>query len=89
MFGVASAYGLFVRHAKNISINDVEFNTLEPDHRPGLLFDDVSDIDLRNVTVQRTDDSNAVILKNVTDFTILQSRGIEDQRIAVAKEKGF
>ena len=89
MFGVASAYGLFVRHAKNITIDDVEFNILEPDHRPGLLFDDVSGIDLRNLTVQRTDDSNAIILKNVTDFTILQSRGIEDQKIEFAKEKKF
>jgi hypothetical protein len=89
MFGVAAAYGLFVRHAKNITIDDVEFNILEPDHRPGLLFDDVSGIDLRNVTVQRTDDSNAIILKNVTNCTILQSRGIEDQKISFVKEKKF
>ncbi len=89
MFGVAPAYGLFVRHAKNITINNVELNILEPDYRPGLLFDDVSGIDLQNVTLQRTDRSNAIVLKNVSHLTILQSRGIEDQKIEFVKEKKF
>jgi polygalacturonase len=89
MFGVAPAYGLFVRHAKDITINNVELNILEPDYRPGLLFDDVSGIDLQNVTLQRTDNSNAIVLKNVSAFTIFQSRGIEDQKIEFAKEKNF
>jgi polygalacturonase len=89
MFGTASAYGLFVRHAKDITISDVEFNILEPDYRPGLMFDDISGIDLRNVTVQRTDNSNAIILKNVTNCNILQCRGIEDQKIEFVKEKSF
>ena len=89
MFGVAFAYGLFVRHAKDITLNDVEFNILEPDYRPGLSFDDVSGINLRNVTIQRTDSSNAVVLTNVTECTILQSRGIEDQKIEFVKEKRF
>lgn len=89
MFGVASAYGLFVRHAKDVDIRDVEFNVLEPDYRPGLVFDDVNGVDLRNVAVQRTDNSTAIILKNVTNFTTLQSRGIEDQKIESVKEKAF
>ncbi len=89
MFGVASAYGLFVRHAKDITINDVEFNVLEPDYRPGLIFDDVHGSDLRNVTLQSIDNVSAIILKNVSHFTILQSRGIEDQKIEFVKEKKF
>ncbi len=89
MFGIAPAYGLFVRHAKDITINDVQFKLLEPDYRPGLIFDDVSGVDLRNATIQRTGDSNAVILKNVTDFKVLQSRGIEDQSIKSVEEKIF
>jgi polygalacturonase len=87
MFGTAPAYGLFVRHAKDIKINDVEFNTSEPDARPGYLFDDVDGIDMRNVTVQRAENSNAVVLKNVANFSIIQSTGIEDQKIKKIKEK--
>ena len=89
MFGVAPAYGLFVRHAKDIKINDVEFIFLEPDYRPGYIFDDVDGVDMRSVTIQRTDNSNAVVLKNVTNFNILQSRGIGDQKIEFVKERTF
>lgn len=87
MFGVAPAYGLFVRHAKDIKINDVEFSVLEPDSRPGYLFDDVNGIDLRNVTVQRSENSNAIVLKNVTGFNVLQSKGIEDLKLDFVGEK--
>jgi polygalacturonase len=87
MFGVSPAYGLFVRHAKDIKISDVEFSVLEPDMRPGYHFDDVNGIDLRNVTIQRTTNSNAIVLKNVSDFNILQSKGIEDLKLDIVKEK--
>lgn len=89
MFGVAPAYGLFVRHAKDIKINDVEFSFMEPDLRPGYIFDDVNGIDLRNVTIQHTENSNAIILKDVSGFNILQSKGIEDLKLDIVKEKAI
>ncbi len=87
MFGVAPVYGLFVRHAKDIKMNDVEFNFGGPDYRPGLLFDDVDGVDMRNVTVQRTENSNTILLKNVTNCSILQSKGFEDEKMESVKEK--
>lgn len=87
MFGVPPAYGLYVRHANDIKINDVEFSFLNPDLRPGYLFDDVNGVDLRNVTVEHDTNSNVLVLKNVTGFDILQSKGIEDLKLVVVKEK--
>jgi hypothetical protein len=87
MFGVAPVYGLFIRHAKDIKISDVEFNFLEPDYRPGFLFDDVDGVDMRDVTIQRMENSNAIVLKNVTNFNIFQSKDIEDLRLGNIKEK--
>lgn len=87
MFGIPPAYGLFVRHAKDIKINDVEFSFLETDSRPGYVFDDVNGVDLRNVTVEHNVDSNVLVLKNVTGFNILQSKGIEDLKLDVVKDK--
>jgi len=81
MFGLAPAYGMFVRHAKDIKINDVEFRILKPDYRPCFIFDDVYDIDMRNVTAQRTEKSDFAILKNVTKFTTIQCKDIEDLKI--------
>ncbi len=87
MFGKAPAYGLFVRHAKDIKIHDIEFKLLAPDDRPGLIFDDVDGVDLQNVTIQRTENSKAIILKNVNNFSILQSAGIEDVKLNTIKQK--
>ncbi|MGD1006216.1 MAG: glycosyl hydrolase family 28-related protein [Ignavibacteriaceae bacterium] len=87
MFGIPPVYGLFVRHANDIKISDVEFNFLEPDYRPGLIFNDVNSVDMRNVTVQRMENANAIILKNVMNFNILQSKDIEDQKLDSVKEK--
>jgi len=81
MFGVSPAYGLFVRHAKDISISDVEFKFMEPDYRPGLIFDDVDGVDLRNVAIQQTENSRAIVLKNINNFNILQSEGFEDLKL--------
>ena len=41
---------------------------------------------MRDVTVQRTENSSSVVLKNSENFTIVQSKGIEDQKIEKVKE---
>jgi polygalacturonase len=87
MFGPAVAYALFVRHAKDIRIHDVQFSLLSPDQRPALMFDDVKGIDLRNITAQKSETTGMIVLKKVSDFSIYQSSGIPDQKIASAKEK--
>jgi polygalacturonase len=87
MFGVAPAYGLFVRHAKGINIDDVEFHFSEPDYRPGMMFEDVNGVELRDVSIQRTKGADAIVLKNVTNFVVLQSPGFEDQRLDTVMEK--
>ena len=43
MFGVIlPAYGFYVRHAKNVTFENVVINTLQPDARPEYKFDDVN-----------------------------------------------
>lgn len=88
MFGSNPAYGLFVRHAKNIKISDVEFNFINDDKRPALKFDDVKGLFIRNFTPQRSEGANAIELINVTDFKIYQSSDIDDQqsKAVAAKE---
>ena len=89
MFGVAPAYGLFVRHAKDIKISDVEFNFMEPDYRPGYIFNDVDGIDMRDVTFQRKENSDAIVLKDVKNFSILQSKGMKDQKFENVKVRNL
>ena len=87
MFRKSLVYGLFIRHANNITINDVKFNFIEQDYRPGIIFNDVNGVYMRNVTVQRMENSNAIILRNVKNFNIVQSKGIKDQELKSIDEK--
>ncbi len=40
--GTLPAHGLYIRHARNVSLKDVSFEVERPDARPAILFDDVS-----------------------------------------------
>jgi polygalacturonase len=45
MFGWSlPAYGLYVRHAGNITLNNIQFNLLQPDARPAIWLEDVHDL---------------------------------------------
>jgi polygalacturonase len=48
MFGnTLPAYGMYVRHVKNITLDNIQFYLIRPDYRPAILFDDAQDITLR------------------------------------------
>lgn len=85
MFGAIPAYGLFVRHAKNIQLNDVEFYTLSPDNRPALLFDDVKGADIRFVKAQKEIGIPLLVLKNSSAIQLFQSFGISKQLVKNTK----
>jgi hypothetical protein len=46
MYGVLPAHGLYVRHARNVVLRDVELRVEEPDARPALVADDVAELEL-------------------------------------------
>jgi hypothetical protein len=80
MFGVSPAYGLFVRHAKNIKIDDVEFSYLKPDYRPAFVFDDVQGIYMNHVVAQKETGESPLRMQNSSGLSVYQSPGIEAQQ---------
>jgi len=51
MFGHSlPAYGLYVRHAKNIKLYNIRFTLKEPDARPAIWLDDAHDILIRDLS---------------------------------------
>lgn len=78
MFGTNPAYGMFIRHAKNIKLSDVEFHFLNDDNRPAFYLDDVKDIYLFHVTLQQKDGVPSMIKKDVSDITIVQSPALKN-----------
>lgn len=46
MFGVLPAYGIYLRHAKGLTFEDITLDTASPDLRPALVGEDVEDLEL-------------------------------------------
>jgi polygalacturonase len=61
------AYGMYVRHVKNITLDNIQFNLNRPDYRPAILFDDAQDINLRAFkATQPEGEQQKIIEKNST-----------------------
>jgi polygalacturonase len=76
MFGKIPASGLFVRHARNLEVSNVEIAVAEKDERPAFWLEDVEGADFFRVKTPRI--SRAFSLQNVKEFRVLGSRGIAD-----------
>lgn len=48
-FGVTPAYGLNIRHANNVMLQDVQLSTLQPDARPAIFLEDVQDVTIADL----------------------------------------
>jgi hypothetical protein len=46
MWGVLPAYGLYARHARGLTLNDVRFDLASPDLRPAVVGDDLEDLEI-------------------------------------------
>ena len=79
MFGpVLPSHGFFIRHARNIHLNNVEVVCIKEDARPAFVVQDVRGADFFRVKAQRPPDASTFALKNVADFSLTQSRPLPD-----------
>ena len=81
MFGELPVYGFFIRHVKGIELNNVEVSFMKEDFRPAFLLVDVKGADFFHVKAQKTQDVPTFSLKNVSDFSVQQSRPVADTRL--------
>jgi polygalacturonase len=88
-FGVLPAYGLFVRHVKGLELHDINLHLLGPETRPALHLQDVQGVELRHVVAQQARAAALLVLQEVQDLTILDSRPLKDQTIKTVKAKQF
>jgi polygalacturonase len=77
--GVMPSYGFFIRHVKNIAMNNVEISYLGEETRPPFVIDDAWGIELRNVKSKPVPGVPLFKLKNVENILIKDSKGIEDK----------
>jgi hypothetical protein len=65
------AYGMYVRHVKNLVLENFSFNLLKPDARPAVVMDDCHHIRLRNFDVDLPSNDQALVrIIESTDITL-------------------
>jgi polygalacturonase len=81
MFGVLPAYGLYCRHVRNLTFDNVEVGTATSDGRPSLGCDDVTGMLIRGWNaVSGGADVPAVRFEDVTDASVERLRAPSEAR---------
>ncbi|MEP6903674.1 MAG: glycoside hydrolase family 28 protein [Actinomycetota bacterium] len=87
MFGVLPAYGFYIRHAKGITFESVEVSFEKEDARPAFLLDDVKNVEFFRTNAELSNGAKMFNLKNVSNFSLFQSRNLADRKIETVAAK--
>ena len=87
MFGVLPASTFYIRHAKNITFDNIRVSFLNEDFRPAFVLDNVHGADFDRLNVMTK--SKLFSLKNVSDFAVTNSKNMADTKIEKVERKEF
>jgi hypothetical protein len=85
-FGPMPSHGFFIRHVRGLEMRDIEIRPMQEDLRPAFLLDDVEGADFIHIKLPQSA-GPAVVLKDVKDFSIVQSRPVPDSYFESAEKK--
>jgi polygalacturonase len=88
-FGKIPAYGFFIRHARNITLTDVELKLELKDSRPPYILEDVKGAVFINVRADHGEGIPSFVLKNVSDFRTVNCGILPDKKIEKAADTKF
>lgn len=83
MFGDLPAYGLYCRHAKNVTFRDLNIRTRQPDDRPALICDDVEGLQLSGLTGWGVGPTPVILFENVRNALLTGLRAPACERTFV------
>ncbi|MDQ6610500.1 MAG: glycoside hydrolase family 28 protein [Bacteroidota bacterium] len=87
--GIMPAYGFFIRHAKNIQLNNVEVSFMGEETRPAFVIDDVKGIDMFRVKAQAATGVKNFVLKNVERFSLKDRTDSKERNFEKLKTTSF
>lgn len=70
MFGELPAWGLYVRHAKGITMKNIRMSIKEADYRPAMVFDDVENLIIEDLDISGDEKSDPIFLHHTEEVTI-------------------
>lgn len=83
------AYGFFIRHAKNISMTNIDLKFENEDFRPPFILEDVEGAYFNNVYTPHAEGVPSFILKNVSDFRTINCGILPDKKIDKTTDTKF
>lgn len=78
MFGVTPAYGLYVRHARNLEVHHADLRSAGQEGRPPVLLDDVDGASFDHVRFARGAAASTFVLRVVRDIVVKDAQGVPD-----------
>jgi polygalacturonase len=84
-FGVLPAYGFFIRHAKNVKLNNVEISYMGAETRVPIILDDVKGVTLNQVKAQIPAGQPMYRLHEVSGFEIIPAKSVSKKLIVVTR----
>lgn len=88
-FGILPVYGFFIRHAQNIELNNVNLYLLGKENRPAIMLTATKEIKMRNVNVPENQNSEILILKDVSQLSIKDSKPLKDLELKKTTTKTY
>jgi polygalacturonase len=88
-FGVLPAYGFFIRHAKNMELNNINLYLLGNETRPALILTDIKGIKLRNVSAAKGSNPSLLVLKDVSGLSTKDSKPLKYMDLKKVKTKNY
>ena len=80
MFGTLPSYGFFLRHARNVTLRDVEVGFAAQDLRPAFALHDVTDVHFDHVRARLAPDVPFALIRDVRGLSSRDSPGLPETR---------
>jgi polygalacturonase len=88
MFGTLPAYGFYLRHARNVTLRDVEVGFTNADLRPAFVLHDVADVHFDHVRARLSPGVAFGVFRDVRGLTGHDTPGLPAIRRAPVKRQG-
>lgn len=82
-------YGMYFRYVKGLNVSNVVLRYMNRDERPAFILDEVHDANFDNIDAQKENGTPQFILKNVTNFSSHQVRGMDDKQVLKTEKQIF
>lgn len=78
MFGVTPAYGLYVRHARNLDVHHADLRSASREGRPPVVLHDVDGASFDHVGFSHDAAAPTFMLQDVRGFAVRDALGMQD-----------